>query len=283
MNNMNNMKNMTNPMTRPQLFSAAALVLATLFSTATATAQAGALYTAQSGTLVVPSINFPGNGTFQAQFTARSALLRVGTVFQFVSAMPVTTADSVPANYNTSNKTIFLVAVAVRSADGLINYFDVKLRMQDSAGQSWIVDSIEDTVMSQTIINNAQGGTSSGGVSGSAGPKGDTGAMGPTGPTGPAGTGVSGIFGTNTNTVMQGTNTANLPSCVLGSVMLMAGTKFPSSHVKADGSVITSNTYPALVAYLGGASASNAALPSIQNAAPNGLTYVICANNGITP
>lgn len=266
--------------------SAAALVLATLFSTGAA--QAGALYTAQNGTLTIPALNFPGNGTFQVQLTARSALLRVGTVFQFTSAAPNSTTDSMPANYNSSTKTIYLVAVAVRSADGLVNYFDIKLRMQDSAGQSWIVDSVDDTLLGQTLINNAQGVAGSNGTSGTAGtagtpgPTGATGATGATGPAGPAGTGVSGTFGTNTNTVTQGTTTANLPTCVIGSVMLMAGTKFPTNYLKADGTVVTSTTYPALVSYLGGASATNAALPSVQSAAPNGLTYVICAT-GITP
>lgn len=261
--------------------SAAALVLATLFSTGSA--QAGALYAAQTGTLTIPALNFPGNGTFQVQFTASSALLRVGTVFQYASASPTSVTDSLPANYNSSTKTIYLVAVAVRSANGLVNYFDIKLRMQDSAGQSWIVDSVDDTLAGQSIINNSQTATGTGSTTtGTPGPTGATGPTGPTGPAGPAGTGVSGTFGTNTNTVTQGTTTANLPTCVLGSVMLMAGTKFPTNYLKADGSVITSSTHPALVAYLGGASATNAALPSLQSAAPNGLTYVICST-GIAP
>lgn len=263
--------------------STAALVLATLFSVGSA--QAGALYTAQTGTLTIPALNFPGNGTFQAQFTASSALLRVGTVFQFVGASPTSVTDSMPANYNSSSKTIYLVAVAVRSANGLVNYFDIKLRMQDSAGQSWIIDSVDDTLVGQSIINNAQnavGSNGSNGATGTPGPTGATGATGAVGPAGPAGTGVSGTFGTNTNTVSQGTTTANLPACVIGSVMLMAGTKFPSNYLKADGTVITSSTYPPLVAYLGGASATNAALPSLQSAAPNNLTYVICST-GIAP
>lgn len=261
--------------------SAAALVLATLFSTGSA--QAGALYTSQTGTLTIPALNFPGNGTFQVQFTANSALLRVGTVFQYASASPTSVTDSLPANYNSSTKTIYLVAVAVRSANGLVNYFDIKLRMQDSAGQSWIVDSVDDTLAGQSIINNSQTATGTGSTTtGTPGPTGATGPTGPTGPAGPAGTGVSGTFGTNTNTVTQGTTTANLPTCVLGSVMLMAGTKFPTNYLKADGSVITSSTHPPLVAYLGGASATNAALPSLQSAAPNGLTYVICST-GIAP
>lgn len=260
--------------------STAALVLATLFSVGSV--QAGALYTAQTGTLTIPALNFPGNGTFQAQFTASSALLRVGTVFQYAGASPTSVTDSMPANYNSSNKTIYLVAVAVRSANGLVNYFDIKLRMQDSAGQSWIVDSVDDTLVGQSIINNSQNVTGSNGATGTPGPTGPTGPTGAAGPAGPAGTGVSGTFGTNTNTVSQGTTTANLPACVLGSVMLMAGTKFPTNYLKADGTVITSSTYPALVAYLGGASATNAALPSLQSAAPNNLTYVICST-GIAP
>lgn len=158
--------------------NAAALALSALLITPSV--QASAIYTVQDNVLTIPALNIPGLGAFQVQMTGRSSMLRAGTVFQLMNAAPATAIANIPATYNTTDKTILLVAVAARSADGMVNYFDITLRMQDAAAQSWMIEKINDTSVGQNITGTV-------GTNGTSGATGATGATGPTGVTGPAG------------------------------------------------------------------------------------------------
>ena len=122
------------------------------------------------------------------------------------------------------------------------------------------------------------------GATGPAGPKGDTGAAGPaglpgiTGATGPAGPkgdpGPDSRFGTGTGSAAAGSG----GQCTIGSVWLVAGAV--AGGVPASGQTLTISQNPALFSLLGttygGDGVNTFKLPDLQNAAPNGLTYVIC-------
>jgi Phage Tail Collar Domain/Collagen triple helix repeat (20 copies) len=87
-------------------------------------------------------------------------------------------------------------------------------------------------------------------------------------------------FGTGTGTAQGGRG----EQCTLGSVWLVAGNV--ASGVPASGQILQINQNTALFSLLGtkygGNGQTTFALPGLQDAAPNGLTYVICTE-GIYP
>ncbi len=101
------------------------------------------------------------------------------------------------------------------------------------------------------------------------------GVPGPAGPPGPPGPGAD-VFGTNTEVAAAGSG----GECTLGEIILTAGT---TSHgqVLANGQLLPINSYQALYALLGTLYGGDAmtvfAVPDLRAAAPNGLTYTICA------
>ncbi|MEO1057210.1 MAG: phage tail protein [Actinomycetota bacterium] len=101
------------------------------------------------------------------------------------------------------------------------------------------------------------------------------GVPGPAGPQGPAGPGAD-VFGTNTEVASPGRG----GECTLGEIILTAGT---TSHgqVLANGQLLPINSFQALYALLGtlygGDARTEFAVPDLRAAAPNGLTYTICA------
>lgn len=114
------------------------------------------------------------------------------------------------------------------------------------------------------------------GATGPAGPqgeKGETGAPGPQGPTGPAGD-LSSAFGVNTQIASSGRGR----ECTLGEVILQAGAV--ANGAPANGQILSIAQNTALFALLGttygGNGTTTFALPNLQAAAPNGLTYSIC-------
>jgi hypothetical protein len=120
------------------------------------------------------------------------------------------------------------------------------------------------------------------GPPGGAGPKGDTGTAGSPGPkgdTGPPGP-TSSTFGTNTQGAAQGYGT----TCTLGEVILSAGAV--ANGLPADGQMLPIAQFPGLYAVLGTEYGSDGgtgfALPDLNAAAPNGLTYSICVQ-GVSP
>jgi len=126
------------------------------------------------------------------------------------------------------------------------------------------------------------GPTGTQGLQGPTGPTGlagATGAMGPAGPTGPAGT--TALFGTNTSRALSGQPGAD---CTLGQVLLAAGNKAGGTPAAGQVLTIASNAplYSLLGTMYGGNGTTTFALPDLRNAAPNGLTYVICTS-GIFP
>lgn len=98
---------------------------------------------------------------------------------------------------------------------------------------------------------------------------------------GPCATGASatlGVFGTGTNSANVGGGGAQ---CTLGEVTLTAATVYGANHLKADGSLLQISQNTALFSLLGtnfgGNGSTTFALPNLTSAAPNGLTYIICA------
>ena len=87
-------------------------------------------------------------------------------------------------------------------------------------------------------------------------------------------------FGSNTSLALSGRGN----ECVLGEVWLVAGSV--AGAVSAAGQILPINTNQALFSLLfntyGGDARTTFALPDLRDAAPNGLTYVICTN-GIFP
>jgi hypothetical protein len=111
------------------------------------------------------------------------------------------------------------------------------------------------------------------GPQGPVGPKGDTGAMGPAGPG-------ANQFGHNTQQAAAGTGA----QCTIGQVILSAGSV--ANGIPANGQLLLINDEPTLFTLLGttygGDGQTTFALPNLASAAPNGLTYSICAR-GIYP
>lgn len=119
------------------------------------------------------------------------------------------------------------------------------------------------------------------GVAGPAGPEGPAGPVGPQGPAGPAGPeGPPGPvvpdarFGSDTSWSQAGRSY----ECTLGDVWLSAAGR--ASGIPAAGQLLPINQNQALFSLLGtrygGNGTTNFALPDLRQAAPNGLTYVIC-------
>ena len=130
-----------------------------------------------------------------------------------------------------------------------------------------------------TGATGAQGEKGDTGATGPQGEKGATGATGATGPQGPAGD-PSTLFGTNTQWGVEGTGT----ECTLGEVLLTAGAV--ANGIPAKGQLLSIAQNTALFSLLGtthgGDGRTTFALPNLTDAAPNGLTYSICAQ-GVYP
>jgi hypothetical protein len=93
-----------------------------------------------------------------------------------------------------------------------------------------------------------------------------------------------GRFGTNTGVASAGTGGA---TCTLGEVILTAGTVAAVGSLPADGRLLSISTNTPLFSLLGtrygGDGVTTLALPDLRGAAPNGLTYSVCATAGIFP
>ena len=121
-----------------------------------------------------------------------------------------------------------------------------------------------------------QGGA---GDPGPMGPQGDMGPQGSTGPQGPAGTPDS-RFGEDTGDAVSGSGS----ECTMGDVLLTAGNV--AGGVRAAGQLLFIADHPDLFDLFGtkygGDGLSTFGLPSLQDAAPNGLTYYVCVV-GVVP
>jgi hypothetical protein len=122
------------------------------------------------------------------------------------------------------------------------------------------------------------GPTGPAGATGATGPQGPRGATGATGPQGPSGT--AGILGTNTGNGAAGRGA----ECTLGEVTLFAGAV--GNGIPANGQILSIAQNVALFSLLGTTYGGNGqttfALPDLRAAAPNNMTYFICAQ-GIYP
>ncbi len=179
-----------------------AIALAFALFCAGSVAQAGGTFT-QAGVLTLPAVNVPGLGSFNAQLSngGTGAYLRPGMAFQLITLVPSGTPVEVPASYSFSQQIVVLPAVAVPAADGVVSYYDVKLRNINGGNTTFVVESVIDTQLGQAG-NGAQGEKGEKGATGAAGPvgavgpagaigaagsMGPVGVAGPTGPVGPAG------------------------------------------------------------------------------------------------
>lgn len=103
-----------------------------------------------------------------------------------------------------------------------------------------------------------------------------------TGPQGPSGT--AALLGTRTNQAVAGSGGA---TCTLGQVILSAGGTASVGTLPADGQLLPIASNQALFGLLGtrygGNGTTTFALPNLKKAAPNGLSYSICATSGIFP
>lgn len=114
------------------------------------------------------------------------------------------------------------------------------------------------------------------GLTGPAGAQGPVGATGPQGPTGPQGEpgDLSSAFGVGTQIAQGGRGR----ECTIGEVILQAGVV--ANGVPANGQILPISTNTALFSLLGttygGDGRTTFALPDLEAAAPNGLTYSIC-------
>jgi hypothetical protein len=88
-------------------------------------------------------------------------------------------------------------------------------------------------------------------------------------------------FGQNTSQAVAGTGA----QCTLGAVWLTAGAV--GGATPAEGQILPINQNQAIFSLLGttygGDGVTTFALPDLRGAAPNGLTYVICATTGVFP
>jgi hypothetical protein len=86
-------------------------------------------------------------------------------------------------------------------------------------------------------------------------------------------------FGSGTNTATA--STASGAECTLGEVLLVAGKTTDDSVIPADGQLLQISSNDALFALFGtkygGNGTTTFGVPNLKAAAPNGLSYVICA------
>ncbi len=92
-----------------------------------------------------------------------------------------------------------------------------------------------------------------------------------TGPQGPPGTTA---FGSKT----QGATSASSQTCIIGQIYLQAGTFYEGTPANGQIRTISSNIalYNVIGTTYGGDGKTTFALPNLNKAAPNGLTYTIC-------
>jgi len=85
-------------------------------------------------------------------------------------------------------------------------------------------------------------------------------------------------FGSHTNTAAASTSSG--ATCTLGEALLMPGKTFGDNTILANGQLLSISSNTALFSLYGtkygGNGSTNFAVPNLKQAAPDGLTYVIC-------
>jgi hypothetical protein len=99
-------------------------------------------------------------------------------------------------------------------------------------------------------------------------------------------TGGKSAFGTGTNAATIGTSAG--AECTLGEVQLVAGTTFADNLIPADGQLLpisglNTTLFALYRTKYGGNGKTTFGVPNLKDAAPNGLTYVVCASNAVYP
>ena len=92
-------------------------------------------------------------------------------------------------------------------------------------------------------------------------------------------------FGSKTNDA-KADSTPGL-ECTLGEVLLMAGSRLSGNMIPADGQLLSISANTALFGLYGtlygGNGTTTFGVPNLKSAAPDGLTYAICATNALYP
>ena len=85
-------------------------------------------------------------------------------------------------------------------------------------------------------------------------------------------------FGSDTNTAKG--SSASGATCTLGEALLMPGKTYGDNTIPANGQLLSISSYSPLFALYGtkygGNGTTNFGVPNLKQAAPDGLTYVIC-------
>ena len=229
-------------MTMISLFTCfrSALMAGVALAVGMSAAQAMGSYNTQSGVLSLPVVDVPDSGAFSAQLlvTGSDTTLRLGSVFQMTQFQPTTDKADVPASYRFSDETVVLPALAV-TRDGRVSYFDVTLHnVSGAAAKRFVVEGLQPTKLGRSDSIDRLGN--------------DTGVA-----------------------TEQGRN----DSCIIGDVRLTANGSV-SPGLIAKGQLLQISQYASLFSLIGtrfgGDGVRNFALPNLQAAAPNGLTYYIC-------
>jgi hypothetical protein len=91
-------------------------------------------------------------------------------------------------------------------------------------------------------------------------------------------------FGSHTNTAVAGSSSG--ATCTLGEALLMPGKTLGDNTIPANGQLLSISANAALFSLYGtkygGNGSTDFAVPNLKQAAPDGLTYVICAS-GVYP
>ena len=86
-------------------------------------------------------------------------------------------------------------------------------------------------------------------------------------------------FGSHTNAATEGSSAG--ATCTLGEALLMPGKTYADNTVVANGQLVSISSYTALYSLYGtkygGNGTTTFGVPNLKQAAPDGLTYVICA------
>ena len=193
------------------------LALALMGAAASAQSVSVSVYVTDTRLLTIPAVNVPGEGSYNAQLMleGEDSGLRIGSILKVTQLISADKAFKLPVAYLFNEPLIAIPALAVKTPDGRVSYFDVTLRnISNGDPMKFIVTSMVDTTGGQSGAKGATGPEGPAGARGLAGPAGSTGpagsigpagSMGATGSTGPTGLqGVAGTAGVDGKTVLNG-------------------------------------------------------------------------------
>lgn len=144
--------------------------------------------TKQTGKMVVPQFNLPGQGIYSAQMVTSEPgnyALQAGLKLSVSKNTKVKSAAAVPATFTPATKKLFIPALVLKNKSGWA-YYDVTLA-PDAGGLDAL--GVPTNFMVESLVDTQVGVPSSGpaGIEGAQGPQGPQGLQGPQGDVGPQG------------------------------------------------------------------------------------------------